>query len=249
MNLMVMLEYRGDFFFWGFISVMWTSFNFFFTNLLVSSTGSLAGWSRDEMFVLMSVFTIYDAFTWSFFYFNMQRYMTKVFTGELDMFLVKPVDAQFMLSVEHNNYNNIFRLSIGVVMLIVSLLRLHQPLSVLSVLLFLILFLLGFVITYSIWFMIATLSFWVERLNNLNDILPSLRRLSQLPRGMYTGVSSFLFCVILPVVLVTSVPAETLVHKASLVWSLYFVIFSFVMFIVSRQFFFYSIKKYSGAGG
>lgn len=136
MNLMVMLEYRTDFLFWGFVSVMWTAFNFFFTNLLASGTGFIADWSKQELFVLISVFTIYDAFTWSFFYHNMFKYMNHVFTGELDRFLVRPVDSQFMLSVEHNSYNNLFRLFIGIGMLIYSLIQLHQSVSLLTFLLF-----------------------------------------------------------------------------------------------------------------
>ena len=248
MNLMVMLEYRNDFIFWAFVSVMWTVFNYFFTSLLVGGTGSIAGWNQDEIFVLMSIFTIYDAFTWSFFYFNMQRYMNKVFTGELDMFLVKPVDPQFMLSIEHNSYNNLFRLCIGIGVLILSLLHLHQSVTLMTFLIFCVEFLLGFALTYGIWFFIATFSFWVDRLDNLNEILPSLRRLSQFPRSVYGGISSVLFCVIFPVVLVTSIPAEALVHKMSPIWNLYYILFSLGIFFFSRWFFFFSIKKYSGAG-
>ncbi|MEO8581297.1 MAG: ABC-2 family transporter protein [Patescibacteria group bacterium] len=243
-----MLEYRADFLFWGFVSVMWTAFNFFFTGIIVGSSGFLAGWNTDEVFVLLSIFTIYDAFTWSFFYFNMQRYMNKVFTGELDMFLVKPVDPQFMLSVEHNSYNNLFRLFIGIGMLIISLIHLNKPITLFSFLIFVIMFVLGFILTYSVWFMFATISFWVDRLDNLNDVMPSLRRLSQLPRSVYSGVSSFLFCMVLPVVLVTSIPAEALVHKISPLWNLYYTVFTLVIFWVSRRFFYYSIKKYSSAG-
>lgn len=248
MNLMVMLEYRGDFVFWGAVSVMWTVFHFFFLSLLVNANGSISGWSRDEIFVLMSIYTIYDAFTWSFFYFNMQRYMRRVFTGELDMFLLKPVDAQFMLSVEHNSYNNLFRLVIGIGMLVFSLSRLQQSITVLSFVLFLILLLFGFILLYSIWFFIATFAFWVERLNNLNDVIPSLRKLSQFPRSVYTGISSFLFCIVFPIVLITSIPAETLMNKSSLGWNIYFMASSIAMFWLARRFFFFSIKKYSGAG-
>lgn len=248
MNFMIMLEYRYDFIFWGFVSVMWTVFNFFFMSVLVGTTGAIADWNKDEIFVLMSIFTIYDAFTWSFFYFNMQRYMNNVFTGELDRFLVRPVDAQFMLSVEHNSLNNIFRIFIGIVMLVISLSHLHQSISFYSLVLFFITFFLGFVLTYSIWFFIATFAFYVDRLNNLNDVLPSLRRLSQLPRSVYSGLSSILFCVIFPVVLVTSIPAEALLNKFNPAWTLYAVIFSLVMLWLSRQFFHFSIRRYGSAG-
>jgi len=245
---MRILEQRADFFFWGAVSIMWSAFNFFFAYLLVNNAGSIAGWDQTEMFVLLSVFTMYDAFIWSWFYFNMRRYTENVFNGELDGFLVKPIDLQFFVSVQHNSYNNVFRLAFGVGMLITSVSKLPYSISILEWLLFVCLFILGFILIYSLWFILATCSFWIDRLNNIGDIIPSLRRLNQFPREVYSGIASFLFTGLFPIVLVTSLPAEVLTHRVSLQWVLYFTFLTFFFLFLSRIFFHFSLKRYSGAG-
>lgn len=248
MHLMLLLEYRADFFFWGFVSSMWTVFNFFFTSVLVSISGNIQGWNQSEMFVLLSFFSILDAFTWSFFYFNMNRYVNRVFSGELDGFLLKPVDTQFLLSVEHNSYNNIFRFLIGFGILILSIRSLPQLPSVWNIAATALLLLFGLLLLYSLWFFTATFAFWVERLNNITEIIPSLRRLTQFPRDVYSGISSFIFCTIFPIVLITSIPAEVITQKSSVPWILYFLAASMCSFFIARWFFYFSLKKYSGAG-
>lgn len=248
MHLMLMFEYRADFLFWGFISAMWTIFNFFFTQLLVSSAGMIGTWSKNEMFLLMAIFTIFDSFTWSFFYFNMRRYTERVFSGELDGFLLKPIDTQFLLSTEHNSYNNLFRLFIGIGVLIYALQHLSSVPTLFQILLAILSMLVGLLIMYSIWFFIATISFWVDRINNINDVIPSLRRLAQIPREVYQGVWSMLFCIGIPLVLVTSIPAEIFTGKAQSQWIAYFFTFAIIAFIACRAFFFFSLRRYSSAG-
>jgi ABC-2 type transport system permease protein len=248
MQLMLVLEYRADFIFWAFISGMWTSFNFFFIHILASTSKQIGGWNENELFVLMSVFNIIDAFIWSFFYFNMSRYVNRVFNGELDGFLVKPVDTQFILSTEHNSYNNSIRLFIGIGMLLFSTSRLENPPGFMEWVLFVPLLLFGLLLLYSLWFSVATVSFWVERLGNINDIIPSLRRLAQVPRSVYTGIFSFVFCTIFPVALITSLPAEVLTGRFSLPWVVFFIGFSLFAFIFSRFFFHFSLKKYASVG-
>ncbi|MBU1884991.1 ABC-2 family transporter protein [Patescibacteria group bacterium] len=246
-HLMRALEYRGDFYFWTFISTIWTLFNLFFFDLL-TQTGSIGGWNRHEILVLIGVFTIIDAFTWSIFYHNMKDYTSAVFSGELNQYLVKPINIQFLLMTHSNSFNNLPRLIIGAVVIIKSLSALNYQPSLLQILAFLGLLALACLFIYFIWFILATLSFWFERLDNINEIIPSLRRIWQVPRSVYTGVTSLLLTVIFPIGLATSIPTEVLLGKISTSWTAYFVVITLISFIFSQIFFKISIRKYAGAG-
>jgi ABC-2 type transport system permease protein len=246
--LMRLLEYRQDFFFWSLVGIFWTGFNFLFIEVLSSVRGEIGGWNRYELYLLMSVFTIIDAFLWSFFYHIFQSYTRAIFTGELDMVLLKPVDAQFLLSVQKNSYNNVFRLLIGIAMVFWSLGKLGISLTLISVLTFLLAAIVGLVLIYSVWFMIATGAFYVEKLDNINEIFPALRQVFQMPRSIYTGVLSMIFITIFPLALITSLPTEALLGRMNLTLFLQFLAVTTVFFILSRVFFIHSIKKYSGAG-
>jgi ABC-2 type transport system permease protein len=248
LRFMAMLEYRADFFFWSFISIMWTVFNFFFFDLILGATGMIGGWTRPEIYVLLSTFSILDAFTWSFFYANMNDYTDSVFSGELSMYLTKPIDAQYLLSIKENSYNNVFRFVIGIGILIWSVGQLPYKLTPLHWLGYLGLLSISLLFIYSLWFLIATLSFWVDKLNNLNEVVPQSRRMWQVPRSIYTGLASVLFTVIVPLGLVSSIPSEILVQKLEYNWTLFFIGITIFLFGLGRWFFQVSIKKYSSVG-
>jgi len=247
LHAMRMLEYRADFIFWLLISFMWTIFNFFFFAAIVNVTGVIAGWSTAEMYLLMAVFTILDSFIWSFFYNNMLQYTNDVFNGEFNKVLLKPIDSQFWLMTQNNNYANLLRFATGVGMLFWALRELELQPSILDFGLFLLLLSFSALFIYAVWFIISTLSFWVDKLDNINEIVPNVRRSFQVPHQVYTGIASTLFTVILPLGLVSSLPSEILLGRVSS-WStiFYFMTFTLITVLISRWFFNLSIKKYSG---
>jgi ABC-2 type transport system permease protein len=248
LRFMALLEYRGNFIFWSIVSIMWTVFNFFFFSLILNVKGSIAGWSKAEMYLLLSTFTILDAFTWSFFYHNMREFSSSIFSGELSQHLTKPVDTQYILSVQTNSYNNVPRFIIGVVGVVWSLQQLNLPPTGWNLLLYIISICSAMLFLYGSWFFLACLSFWVEKLDNINEIIPSTRRAWQVPREVYTGFASTLFTVAVPLGLVASVPSEILLGRSNGWWPLYLFCFGVVTCIFARLFFLFSLRKFSSVG-
>lgn len=249
LQLMRALELRGDFYFWAIVQAIWTVFNFFFFSLITQVSGHIGSWTLPEMYVLISIFTILDAFTWSFFYHNMWQYTQSVFSGQLALHLLRPIDTQFIVMVQNNSYSNILRFILGIAMLVWSVQAVGRPVSLPQVVGFTLIFACSLLLIYCIWFGFATLSFWVEKLNNINDIIPALRRFWQVPREVYTGVASFLFTVCLPIGLISSLPAEVILGKASWGWIGYFVALTIFFFVATRWFFHLSLRKFVGVGG
>jgi ABC-2 type transport system permease protein len=245
-QLMKVLEYRGDFIFWSIVSLMWTAFNFFFFYVLADVNNGIGGWNVHQMNTLMAVFTILDAFTWSIFYHNMQMYTRMVFSGDLNQLLVKPVDTQFLLMTQTNSYNNFLRLFAGVGMLFWSVPQLGITLTVGTLIGFIVVLLISLIFIYTFWFMLSTLSFWVEKLDNINDVIPSLRRVWQVPREVYRGVIGVLLTLVVPLGLVVSLPAEIIIGNAAWEWIAYFGVFTLLLTFFSRWFFNFSIRRYSG---
>lgn len=246
LRLMKLIEYRGNFFFWMFVSIMWTAFNFFFFDLIVGARNSLAGWSRSEMYVLLSTFTMLDAFTWSFFYHNNRAYITSIFDGQLTMTLTRPMNTQFLLSVQENSYTNVPRFFIGLAILIFTIYSNQLPVTWVGVAGFAMFFIISLIFVYTLWFTSATVSFWVDKLDNINEVVPGTRRIWQVPKEVFTGVSSTLLTVILPLALIISLPTELLLGKASLPWLGYYAAFTFIFFWLSHLFFKLSIRRYAG---
>ncbi len=248
LRLMLLFEYRTDFYFWCVVSVLWTGFNFFFFELLLRVNNTIAGWTKPEMYVLLATYTIIDSFTWSFFNRVMRGYTQAVFEGSFDQFLLRPLDPQLSISIQDNNYSQLPRFFIGIAVLWWAAHEVVGQPTFTATIGYIVLVCCSLLIIYNIWFAVATLAFYVERLNNINDIIPGLRRVFQVPRGLYQGVSALLFTIILPFGLVSSIPAEVILGKWELAWVLYFVVFTIASTAAVRAFFQYSILRYSGAG-
>lgn len=246
MSLMRMLEYRADFFFWTVVNIMWTLFSLLFFSLLVNVQGNIGGWSRSEMLLLLGVFSIFQACMWMFMYGNMGDFVNAIYDGSLNLQLLKPVDAQFFIMTNHNSLSNISRLILGFAMIAVASRELGLTLTLANVGGMLMLLFISFLLLYFIWFTLACLGFHVERLRNINDILPSFDTIWRVPNSVFSGATYLILTTLIPLALLTTVPAEMLLGVVN--WTNIAVLFvSTVIFgVFSRQFFKYSIKKYSG---
>lgn len=246
MHLMTTVERRADFIFWGGISLLWTIFNVFFFSLILGVSDTIGGWTRYEMYTLLGVFSIIDSFTWGLFYFNMARYTNSIYDGELNSILLKPINPIFMLMTRYNNYNNSFRLIIGIGMTIWAVSKLAYTPSLINILFFVAVLVLSMLCIYFLWFIMSTFSFYFERLNNINEIIPNLRRVWQVPREVFPGLPAIILTYIFPMALVISLPAEILTNKYNPWLILYLFCFTLTVMILSYFFFKISVKKYGG---
>ncbi len=247
-HLMRQMEYRADFWFWSLVSAVWTGFNVFFFSMIFNVSGGIGGWNLAEMYLLLATFNIMDSFTWSFFYHNMSHYTEAIFSGELSQWLVKPVNLQFLLMTQSNSYSNISRFLIGCAMLGWSIHQLQLALNPFNIIGYLCALVISSAFIYFTWFLVATCAFWVEKLENINEIVPIMRRVYQVPASVYTGISSFVFTVLLPFGLLSSVPSEILLNTFSWKSLIYLSLFTGGLILLSHWFLKISIKKYSSVG-
>lgn len=246
LNMMVSAEYRSSFLFWTGVSLMWTIFNYFFFHVLVSVQGEIAGWDLPMMYTLASVYTILDSFTWSFFYHNMSEYTRKVFMGELSGLLLKPISTIFVLTFERLVINNLPRFLIGIGMLIWSVRQLDSLPTFGQGLAAIVAMLLGLTLMYALWFIMATFAFYFEKLDNINEIIPGLRRLQQVPRGVFFGLGLVGQSLILPLLLITNYPAELLIGIGTLRMGVVLLCCTAFTVLVAQRFFHFSVKRYVG---
>ena len=243
-SLQRLFEYRADFFLWSLVSTGWTIFSLLFYQILFLQTSNIAGWNKQQMLVFAGTYMIIDAATWSIFWRNIQNYTQSIFNGTLDFLLLQPIDAQFRLSVRHISFTNVPRLIIGII-----LLALNLPTVTLSqVLMYIALIFLSMGVIYTLWFFTATFTFWVEKLDNIIEIVPTLRRIWSMPSDIYSGFVSAMLTIIIPLALITTTPTRVLLHQFR--WQELVVLLTFfiILFGATRAFFHYSVKKYSGIG-
>jgi ABC-2 type transport system permease protein len=130
--------------------------------------------------------------------------------GTLDFVLLKPADAQFLVSTAKFEPWHIIDVAGALAIFAYAFAKLGRwpsPLQLLTGLAFLALALL---ILYSIWILVVSASFWVVKVDNLSYFFGSLFDVARWPISIFKGALRMAFTVIFPIALMTTYPALAL---------------------------------------
>lgn len=215
--------------------------------VIFSYTTTLGGWVPDEVLALVGVYTLVGGLIGLVVYPSMEQFIMSVRDGMLDFALVKPVDAQLLNSLQSVDIWRLIDVALGLAVLLVALARLGAQIGLAQATLFLGMLLTGSAIIYSFWTILATLSFWFVRVENILEIFRGMYEAGRWPISLYPPWLRFILSFIVPVAFVTSVPVEALTGRLSLQTLLLGAFFAVILLVVSRLFWKRGLRQYSGA--
>jgi ABC-2 type transport system permease protein len=105
----------------------------------------------------------------------------------------------------------------------------------------------GTVIIYSFWVILASLSFWFVRVENILVIFQSMYEAGRWPISLYPGWLRFALTFIVPVAFATTVPAEALTGRLTGNTLLGAMAAACVLLALSRLCWRMGLQRYSGA--
>jgi ABC-2 type transport system permease protein len=136
---------------------------------------------------------------------------------------------------------------LGFGLLAVALVRLGENVGIWQAAVFAAMLLAGGVIVYSFWLILATLSFWFVRVENILVIFQSMYEAGRWPVSIYPGWLRFGLTFLVPVAFATTVPAEALTGRLNWQTLLGTLALAALLLVVSRLFWRVGIRHYSGA--
>ncbi len=95
--------------------------------------------------------------------------------------------------------------------------------------------------------MLATLSFWLVRVDNILVIFQSLYEAGRWPIGIYPRWLRATLTFVVPIAFAITVPAQALIGTLSVEALLGSVVLSVLMLVCARMFWLQGIRNYSGA--
>ena len=135
-----------------------------------------------------------------------------VVQGDLDFVLLKPINSQFLVSFRYVKSYAIFSLIILFMMLIRQS-NLHSgDIGIINYIFFFVSFIFGLIIWYSLDFLISCLTFWFKNFTVGGWLSHELLKFSSRPDSIYTGLTRKLLFSLIPMALVSSVPARMLLY-------------------------------------
>lgn len=243
--LMKAMAYSQDFAVWSIVDIMWGVVNIGFFWVLFQKIPVVSGWSFDELTIPLGILYLLNVFIWGFMYGNMNQIPNDVNTGELDVYLTKPVNSQFMASTRDVSLNLFPSLAAGIILLRYGFI--HNNLSWIQALIIPVALMSAIILSYSIWFISVTTVFWFNRLRNISDLFGNSLDIARYPVGIFSPVIKFILTFIIPFAMMGFVPAEVMLGRISPL-NLLLPIFLAVLFLyLSHWFWNFSLRRYSSA--
>lgn len=215
--------------------------------LVYSHTDELNGWSQPELLCVLGIQILMGGAIKTYIQPNMSRVIDEVREGTLDYALTKPADAQVLASVREVRIWQVVDFVSGAVVLAIGLSRLTTDVGVLDALAFGIALVLGGVMIYCFWLVIATGSFWVVNMWHAAELFDGIFQTGRWPVGIYPGWLRLGVTFLVPVAFAVTVPAEAVTSRLDWQTLLIAAVFAVVLFLTTRRFWTFGLRRYSGA--
>ena len=208
------MQYRTDFLVRGLIALLWLGVALAPLLVVFGARRQVAGWSFAEALVVVAWFTLLKAILEGAISPSLTAVVEHVRHGTLDFVLLKPADAQFLVSTAKFEPWRAIDLAGALVIFGYAfhlLGRWPGPAQIGLGLAFLV---LATITLYSIWILVVSAAFWVVKVDNLSYLFGSLFDAGRWPidvfRGVFRGALRFAFTFVFPLALMTTYPAQAL---------------------------------------
>ena len=243
------MSFKANFLLWMLVEVLWFVGQIVFFSIIFGNVDRIGDWTKWEVVLLIGTHQMISQLFQAFFFVNVANIPELVRTGKLDSMLVLPVDSQFAVSTKQFGLDSIVNTIVGAIVVGVALSKLGYVPTPISILLFLIAICFGIAVHYSIMLSLAAVSFWIVRAQGLVYGYFNFMNIARYPDSIFPRLFKFIFSWIVPVVIVANVPARLLIksfgHPGPLMIQL--VIGSTVVFVLSRVFWSFALRRYSSA--
>ncbi len=216
-SLALAMQYRVDFVTDGFVEVFWMITALVPLFVIFETRPVVAGWTFGQALMVTGFFTLLQAVLEGVINPSVQLVVEQIRKGTFDFVLLKPKDAQFLVSTARilpwrsvNVLTAIGLFAYG----FVKLGRGPSPSDVASALLVLV---ASIAILHSLWTLGVSVAFYVVKVDNLTMLFGAVFDAARWPSSVFRGVLHIVFTFVIPLGVMTTFPADALLGRASLV--------------------------------
>ena len=212
-HLKRMLQYRTDFLIGAGSFLVIQASGILFIALVFAQIPDLNGWSLDEMIFLYGYFQLprgLDHLLTD----NIWLISSRVRRGDIDRYLLRPINPLFQVIVERFQIEAFGELAIGVILVGYAIPRLSITWTPATIGLALLFIVLGSLIYTSIKLITASIGFWVINSMPIMTTVYNIADFSKYPTTIFPKLVQALVTYFIPFAFVSFLPATALMNKA-----------------------------------
>lgn len=213
------MNFKLNFLLWMVVELLWFLGQLAFIEVLYGQVQEIAGWSKWQVVTLVGVHQIISQLFQALFYVNLANIPDLVRTGRLDLMLTLPVDAQFAVSTRQFSLDCLVNSLVGVGIVVFAMAKLGAVPGVAQFALFAAAVPMGVAVHYAVMLALSCMSFWIIRAQSFIHGYFNLFHIGRYPEAVFRGVFRFIFTWLVPVILVSNVPAKILARPFETPWA------------------------------
>lgn len=246
------LAFRGNFLVKIVVEILWLSILLAFYRTVFSKTRVVADWTEPQYLFFVGCYFALAGLIEAFFLVNCSEFAELIRTGDLDFYLLKPIDEQFLVSCREIDWSSVPNVLMGAAVMGLAFMQLETGLTVARFGIFVLLFLCGIAIAYSLLLFLTSTAVWFKRNQSLYELWWLFTSLMRYPREIFAGPLAYplgwFFTYVVPILLVVNLPARTMVKFLDDPARIGFTIaVAMVLLVASRKFFRLALRRYRSA--
>lgn len=250
-SILLSAQYRLDFFLDAGTGLFWTATAIMplFVVYGGANKAGVPGWSFGETLVVVGCFISLQAVLDGAINPSLGAVVDHIRNGTLDFVLLKPADAQFLVSTTRFQLWRAAGLLHASLVFVIAFRELGRFPSAAGVATALVLLVISTALLYSLWILIISLAFIVVKVDNLTYLFTSIFDAARWPSSVFRGALKFVFTFVIPIAVMTTFPAEALLGRLEWATLGYSLLGAVVFAGVARLVWLNSISRYTSAGG
>lgn len=241
------MAYRADFLLEGALALIALGLLLLPWVVLFDGRDRVAGWDRPSALIVIAYFTGVRAVLEGLISPSLVDLLERIRSGAFDYVLMKPADAQALVSTTRCEPWQLVNLLGAIGLAIYAFVLRGAPPSAGDVALGVALFAAGLVAMYSLWLLCAAAGFWVVRLDNLTYLLTAIFDVARWPVQVLPRVWRLVFTFVIPLAVITTFPAMALLGRLGAGTALATVGGALALAVVSRLVWRLAIRSYTSA--
>lgn len=241
------MMFRADFIMWSLVELFWMAVNLMLIAVVFRHTDSIAGWGPWEMTIIVGTSMLIQRLLMGFFWTNLFEMGRNVRSGHFDFFMAQPGNPLFMVATRKIDLDGFLNAPIALAVIVYAVHRLGLHPNAAQIAAYGLLVLCGLAVHFSTLLLIISSVFWMQNAKGIEGGYFGLNEFSRLPREALRGIAAVVFVYTLPVIVVTNVPARTLLHGVNFTQALWLVGVTIAWLFVSITVFKRGLRRYASA--
>jgi ABC-2 type transport system permease protein len=241
------MQYRWDFAVSVLLSVLWIGMALVPFYVAFHGRPPVSGWTYESALVVVGWFTLLRGVLDGAINPSLLSVVGQIRDGTLDFVLLKPADAQFLVSTARFEVFRMADMLAGAALVAAAFLKMGRAPSAGGVLLALVMLGAATVVIYSIWILVVAAAFWVVKLDNLTYLFDSLFDFARWPVTIFKGMWYVFFTFVIPLGVMTTYPAQALLGTLGLQTAVGALVGSLALAVAARFVWRWAIGHYTSA--